>query len=110
MFDITGENLTDIYLTRGDTASLQVNLCDGGNVYKLQPGDTLTMTVRKTVDSGKAFSVKADDDGILSIAHNDTAALDYGTYVYDIQLTTSDGGIYTVIPVSIFEIGQEVTR
>lgn len=110
MFDISGENLTDIYLTRGDTASLQVNLCDGGNVYNLQPGDKLTMTVRKTIDSSKAFSIVANEDGVLSIVHNDTAALDYGVYVYDIQLTTTDGGIYTVIPVSTFEVGQEVTR
>ena len=111
MFEITGDNLTDIYLTRGDTAALETVLNDYNGVYKLNENDTLTLSVRKTVDSPNyAFQVTADENGVFTIAHDKTADLECGRYVYDIQLETDDGEIYTVIFPSVFEIGEEVTR
>lgn len=40
----------------------------------------------------------------------DTKSLTTGNYVYDIQLTTFGGNIYTIVPISNFEIGEEVTQ
>ncbi|KXB93796.1 hypothetical protein HMPREF3033_00223, partial [Veillonellaceae bacterium DNF00751] len=39
----------------------------------------------------------------------DTKALEYWQYVYDVQLIKADGFVTTVIPPSVFEVGEEVT-
>ena len=45
----------------------------------------------------------------IHIRPEDTKELSFGKYLYDIQLTTADGDIYTVIPPTTFEILKEVT-
>lgn len=39
----------------------------------------------------------------------ETERLAYGTYVYDIQLTTEDGTVDTVVPPHPFVLKEEVT-
>lgn len=102
----------DIQLTRGDTAHLSVNIVkDKGEAYEIQNGDTLTLSVKKTVKDDEALmskTIKGSDT--FHIEPKDTSDLKFGKYLYDVQLTTDDGDVYTVIPPSTFEILTEVTK
>lgn len=103
MFHVNG---TNIKLTRGDSATLSVSL-DG---YAMQDGDSLTLSCK--VDPSKddyLFQLTADETQTFSFEPETTAALDFGAYRYDIQLTTSGGEVYTVIPVSSFTVMEEIT-
>lgn len=99
-----------ILLTKGDNASFKVNIMEAnGQIRQLFDDDVITLTVRKTANSDIAFT-KTAENGIINIVPTDTKSLAAGIYVYDIQLTTFGGNIYTIIPISYFEIGEEVTQ
>ena len=99
-----------ISLTKGDNASFKVNIMEAnGQIRQLFDDDVITLTVRKTANSDIAFT-KTAENGVINIVPNDTKSLAAGTYVYDIQITTFGGNVYTIIPISYFEIGQEVTQ
>ena len=99
-----------ISLTKGDNASFKVNIIEAnGQIRQLFDDDTITLTVRKTANSDVAFT-KPAENGVINLVPTDTKSLAAGTYVYDIQLTTFGGNIYTIIPISYFEIQQEVTQ
>lgn len=101
-----------IQLTRGDTARFEVNITndmDGSN-YELQDGDVLRFTVKKSTDKKDALISKEITDGnIIYIAPEDTQNLSYGSYYYDVELTTKGKDVYTIIPPSKFVLLKEVT-
>ena len=99
-----------ISLTKGDNASFKVNIMEAnGQIRQLFDDDVITLTVRKTANSDIAFT-KTAENGVINLVPTDTKSLAAGTYVYDIQLTTFGGNVYTIIPISYFEIQQEVTQ
>lgn len=106
---------TNIYITRGDSESLSVALqSTDGFAAPLTAGDKVYLTIKEninTADKILQFVVKEFVDGkaIINILPSDTAALDYGVYVYDIQVTLADGTKRTIVRPSNFEIGGEVT-
>lgn len=69
----------------------------------------MTFTVKKTVNDTDAVISKNITDGNLHLSPDDTAGLDYGAYVYDCQLTTSDGRVCTFITPHRFQVLEEVT-
>lgn len=101
-----------IKLTRGDTARLTVpiiNLANNGE-YTMESGDILYFTVKKTAkDSDFLFQKSVTGSNSIHIRPEDTAALSFGKYKYDIQLTTATGDVYTVIEPSTFEVMEEIT-
>jgi len=99
----------NIKLTKGDTASMfvRVKTLDGGD-YAIKSTDTITLTVKNV--SGQSILTKtADAEHYIVISHSDTSALNVGTYYYDVQLTTTEGNYYTIIPQSYFELTVEVS-
>ena len=107
MFYVNG---TDIKLTRGDNATLAVDLKNAdGSTYTLQANDKLYLSVSQGGKSTPLLQIIADNEGIFRFVPSDTKSMNFGKYRYDIQLTMADGEIYTVIPVSIFEILEEIT-
>lgn len=108
MLYITGNN---IRLTRGDTAYLTVPITmDNGEEYAIQNGDTLVMSVKRTVDDSEyCFQKFVQNDNTIHIDPVDTDVLPFGKYKYDIQLNKADGDVFTLIDVATFEILPEVT-
>lgn len=101
--------MNDIGIIRGDTARFEVEILDqNGDPYTLQSGDQLVFTVKKNTSTSLIILQKNITGETFTILHEDTANLDYGKYVYDIQLTQSNGDVTTVIPPSLFEILKEV--
>lgn len=100
-----------IQLTRGDTARLTVDVVnrDGKN-YTLNPSDTLTLTVKKTVyDTQPIFQKVLEGENTFLINPSDTENMTFKKYVYDVQLTMANGDVYTIIEPHPFEILSEVT-
>lgn len=54
------------------------------------------------------YKVIPSDTMILQLNPEDTKSLSFGKYVYDIQITFSDGVVYTFITNAKFNLGPEV--
>lgn len=111
MFTVDKDNA--IHLTRGDTARLLLssvmNLVTGKE-YILSEDDTVVFTVKKTVyDTTPAVQITVPGGAAIHIKPEDTKEMAFGKYLYDVQLTTADGDVYTVIPPTTFEVLKEVT-
>lgn len=102
-----------IHLTRGDTARLLIdraaNLATGKD-YEFKPTDVVEMAVKKSVCDETALIRKSVSGGeAIHILPEDTKPLAFGRYVYDVQLTTAEGDVYTVVTLATFEVTKEVT-
>lgn len=111
MFTVDKDNA--IHLTRGDTARLLLssvmNLVTGKE-YILSEDDTVVFTVKKTVyDTTPAVQITVPGGAAIHIKPEDTKEMAFGKYLYDVQLTTADSDVYTVISPTTFEVLKEVT-
>ena len=102
-----------IHLTRGDTARFSlgriVNTVTKTN-YTPTAEDTVTMTIKKTaLDAAPCVQIIVPGGEVLHIKPEDTKAMAFGKYVYDVQLKTADGDVYTIIPPTTFDLLKEVT-
>lgn len=101
-------NGTDIFMTRGDSENIKVTLSG----YTLMEGDYVELTIRKTPRSAVVLHKKvtefSDNSAVISILPEDTEALQFGDYMYDIQLTFS-GVVKTIIKPSKLTVGEEIT-
>ena len=106
---------TNISMIRGDTEYIEVVCRDSeGNMIPFVEGDTLYFTVKTNIHNEKKALQKVItefDDGIayIEIKPEDTKHLEFFDYVYDIQLTSAEGVVTTIIPPSKFTIEGEVT-
>lgn len=101
--------MNDIKIIRGDTSRFEVEVLDQtGEKYNLQEEDELVFTVKKNTSTDITILQKQILGDTFTLTHEDTKSLDYGKYVYDIQLTQANGDVTTVIQPSIFEIMPEV--
>lgn len=107
---------TTITMTRGDTERIKIDIYNqaDGTMYTPDPRDSLRFAVKKNYEDDEVlvFIDIPVDTMILTIRPEDTKFLDYGAskgrYKYDVQLTTADGDIHTVIPRSDLIILEEV--
>ena len=107
MLNIDG---TNIELTRGDTARIQVDIIDNDEPYEIKVSDTILMTIKKKACQEKVYlQKKANINGVFTIYPEDTKNMFFGEYEYDIQLEMNPLEVYTIIPVSKFTILKEIT-
>ena len=113
MFKI--DKFNTIELTRGDSAVIELSLdayFDDGrkHCYRPQIGDEIILTVRATRDCSDKilFQKSLREKSYFLIDPKDTRHLETGNYYYDIQLTTADKDVFTVVPLSKFKILREV--
>lgn len=107
-----------IYLTRGDTMVLNIEILVDGDPYTPEEGDTIRfalkhskMNLDKTefVDTNPVITKAVDmEEMTLTLLPTDTASLGFGQYVYDIELTKSDGTVDTFIANKAFYLTPEV--
>lgn len=103
---ITGTNIS---MTRGDSESITVTCSE-----PFAAGDRLYMTVREDAESDIQFQkivTEFDEKGaaVIPIQHDDTEGMDFGDYVYDIQLTRADGTVRTLVKPARFTLTEEIT-
>ena len=106
----------DIYLIRGDSASLLIRLQEkNGAPHPLAEGDTIYFTVKQTATDMEKVLQKVikefTEEGVAEINFlpTDTKNLDFGQYKYDIQWNRVDGSVQTLVPVSKFWLMEEIT-
>lgn len=107
-----------IYLTRGDSLFLQVSMTRNGEQYTPVAGDSIRFALKRNVlNPNQSDFVDTTpiilksipyDTLMLQLDPSDTSALPFGTYVYDIEITFSDGRVDTFITDSKFIITREV--
>ena len=101
-----------IHLTRGDTARISVPITNEqtGAEYEMSKNDNLILTIKKReTDPNVIVQKNIVGSNTFHIQPVDTKEMAFGKYVYDVQLTTELGDVYTVIAPSTFEILKEVT-
>lgn len=105
MFKLIGK---DIRITRGDTGVLVLSVTvDGAELSKSDY--TGTFSVKRDIDDDDyVISKEIDNQGQLVLESADTAFLEPGTYVYDIQIV-SGAQVATVGPAK-FRVEGDVTR
>ena len=102
--------MNKIFLTKGDSCQIEVRVFDlEGNEVEIKDTDEIVLTVRKTENDSAISLAKPAILNTIYIDPDDTKLLSSGTYVYDIQLK-SGNEIQTIIPVSYFQLGEEITR
>lgn len=101
-----------IKLTRGDTAKLDVSITEdqSGQEIEINDTDILTLTVKRSInDSEPSFQKIITGSTTFHIEPSDTSKLKFGKYIYDVQMSSASGDVYTVIEPSTFELLKEVT-
>lgn len=100
-----------ISLTRGDTFYAIIKLYNKNDEeVTLSEGDSVRFAVKEDYDLDDVL-LEIDipvDTMTLRIAPEDTKNLDFGTYVYDVQVTFANGDVDTVIPRKTLNILEEV--
>lgn len=85
---LTVDKDNTIHLTRGDTARLTIGRAMNevtGKDYVFTAEDELTLTIKKTVmDTSPAVQIRVPGGEIFHIRPEDTKALAFGRYVYDV--------------------------
>lgn len=114
---------TTIKLTRGDSLILQVVILrkkdkEPSEIYTPEEGDTVRFALKrnmmnpeKTKYIDKKPLIEKDipiKTLILRLESEDTKFLEFGNYVYDIELTTKDGIVDTFIADADFILTPEV--
>lgn len=104
-------NKNTIYLTRGDTfrATLTINNPDG-TIYTPQEGDSIRFALKQSIDDEECLILRdiPIDTMMLVIYPEDTKPLEFGSYVYDIQITKANGDVDTFITASKLKLTAEV--
>ena len=107
-------NRDTIYLTRGDTfmANLTIHNSDG-SIYIPEEGDSIRFALKENIEDEECIIWREipTDTMLLILYPGDTKDLEYGTYVYDIQLITHVDDIEivdTFITASKFKLTEEV--
>lgn len=109
---------TSITLTRGDTLKVKINIMKDNEIYVPQVGDSVRFALKHPAMNSKKTAYKdteplivkniPTDTLLLTLNPEDTKNLDFDTYVYDIEITFSDGSVDTFITQAIFKITPEV--
>ena len=102
---------TTIYLTRGDTFRALITISNpDGTIYTPQEGDKVRFAMKQDIESEELLIFRdiPIDTMELVLYPGDTKGLDYGSYVYDIQLTKANGDVDTFITKSKLKLTEEV--
>lgn len=104
---ISGNNIS---LTRGDTLYLTVQMTKNGEIYTPVEGERVRFAMKKKIDDAEPLILKdiPIETMILKLVPEDTKALTYGSYKYDIEYTSVDGDVDTFIGPANFTITEEV--
>lgn len=98
----------NIFLTRSDTCSLKLSVVDDNETPYDYSNDLVQLTVKTTSYTSDIVIQKNIIGDTFKIEPSDTKNLLYGKYLYDVQIITNLGDVYTVIPPCNFVLTDEV--
>ena len=107
MYKIEGTSIT---LTRGDSFYCDISMKEGHREYTPAQGDVVRFAMKKKYTDAEPLILKVipNETLRLHLDPEDTKDLEFGRYVYDIELTKANGDVDTFICEASFEIAKEV--
>ena len=115
MYRVSGNT---IEMVRGDTLALRVRILVDGEEYAPAAGDRIRFAMkRRQMNAEKGDFIDEEPlilreipigTMILKLLPEDTKALPFGKYAYDIQITFADGYVDTFIPNARISLLPEV--
>ena len=103
MVKVNGDN---IFITRGNTAVINIQLYEDDEPYTFRTGDKVILSVKRKYPFNDCVLEKVSTTGEFDFVVIDTYELAFGIYDYDITFYGVDGSVDTVIT-GEFEIGKE---
>ena len=94
-----------LVLTRGDSAIFNVKI----KGYELTPEDEVVFTLKQNITDEIPLIQKTAELGTFILYPEETKDLQCGNYIYDVEITTPEGMVYTPIQ-SVFTIMRGVTE
>ena len=101
-----------IYLTRGDTLQVQLNIMQDDTTYTPAEGDSIRFALKRsqlTHDKTRYLDKEPlvlknipIDTMILQLDPEDTSSLNFGKYSYDIEITMANGRRDTFIKDTLY--------
>ena len=79
-------NNSDIMLTRGDTAAIQLTITDE---HEIKSGDKVYLTIKYAYMTDGYLVQKELQNGVFGFNSEDTINMNFGSYDYDIRLENS---------------------
>lgn len=107
-YNVTGTTIT---LTRGDTFEALVSATTKDGIQYIPcEGDTLRFALKENYTDAAPLIIKdiPVSTMMLVLLPEETKRLNFGKYVYDIQLTRADGRVDTIIAKAVFKLTEEV--
>jgi hypothetical protein len=107
-YTVLGKRIT---LTRGDSFIAIIGIENpDGTKYDPEEGDSIRFAMKQDYTDAEPVLVKdiPIDTMRLILDPQDTKPLEFGTYVYDIQLTKANGDIDTFISKGTLKLTEEV--
>lgn len=91
------DNEYNITMTRGDTFAKTLTLTKGGKPYTPASGDVIKFTMSRTYKGKMGYrplleKVIDHETMLWIIDASDTESMEYGKYVYDLEITYGDTG------------------
>lgn len=112
---VSGNTIT---MTRGDTLRIKVGIVVDGEEYTPEAGDAVAFYLKHSLMNGKRTAYKDAEPLItkavpiatmvLGLEPEDTKPLEFGEYVYDLEITFANGTVDTFINNARFTIAPEV--
>lgn len=102
---------TTISLTRGDTCTIKIDILDQDNMlYRPVEGDVIRFAAKRDYNKSAPVILKEVpiDTMVLKLEPEDTKQLEYGKYVFDVELTKANGDVDTFITKGILQLTEEV--
>jgi len=107
-YSISGTTIT---LTRGDTFIALISITkEDGTPYVPAEGDKIRFAMKSKYEDMVPLLIRDIPIDTMKLILNpeDTKNLEFGKYVYDIQLTKADGTVDTFITKAMIKITEEV--
>lgn len=98
----------NIFLTRSDTCALKLSVVDDNDTPYDFSNDLVQLTIKTNTYTPEIVIQKTIVGDTFKIEPTDTKSLLYGKYLYDVQIITNSGDVYTVIGPSNFVLTDEV--
>lgn len=104
-----------ISIVRGDSGTLTVR-CKGpgGEARPFSAGECVRLAVKggRAAAGGAAAKGRNPDfpegAAVFSFAPEDTRALPFGNYRYDVRLTDREGNVFTIVPAGDFTVLEAI--
>lgn len=107
-YSLSGNSIT---MTRGDTFNCIVSaFYPNGAPYEPKPGDTIRFAMKRTYEDAEPLLLVdiPIETMELTINADDTKDLGFGSYIFDVQLTTANGFVDTFITRGRLRLTEEV--